>query len=88
MLRGRMFLLTLLTSLMLTTICRADGTTRRGRGKGRGGSTRGRTSGASKAVPAVRKPRVTKAARVLMEQEKAQRESMAILAAKPTGYPG
>ena len=75
---------------MLTTTSRADGTTKRGRGKGRGGGTRGPRGAAvtSKAAPAVRKPRVTKAARVLMEQEKAARENMAILAAKPVGYPG
>ncbi|CAL8577772.1 HIR complex subunit [Xanthoria parietina] len=35
-----------------------------------------------------RKQRVTKAAKAQMEQEKAQRESMAPLAAKPTNYPG
>lgn len=77
--------------LLLINTCRADGSTKRGRGKGRGGTTRG-TKGAaaatSKAAPAVRKPRVTKAARVLMEQEKVARESMAVLAAKPMGYPG
>ncbi|MCJ1467475.1 hypothetical protein MMC07_006100 [Pseudocyphellaria aurata] len=69
---------------------RADGTTKRGRGKGRGGGTRGTRGAAvtSKAAPAARKPRVTKAARVLMEQEKVARENMAILAAKPMGYPG
>lgn len=37
---------------------------------------------------AVRKPRVTKAARALMEQEKVEREKMAVLAAKPSTYPG
>ncbi|KAL8941657.1 MAG: hypothetical protein Q9216_002120 [Gyalolechia sp. 2 TL-2023] len=35
-----------------------------------------------------RKARVTKAARIEMEKEKVQRESMAPLAAKPTSYPG
>lgn len=75
---------------MLTTPCRADGTTKRGRGKGRGGAPRGTRGPAvnSKAAPAARKPRVTKAARMLMEQEKVARENMAILAAKPMGYPG
>ena len=34
-----------------------------------------------------RKPRVTKAARLLMEQEKVEREKMAVLAARPEGYP-
>ncbi len=81
---------------VLTVNHRADGVSKRGRGKGRGGGTRGTgkggatTNGApsTRAVPAVRKPRVTKAAKVQMEQEKLQRENMAVLAAKPTNYPG
>ncbi|KAF2751837.1 hypothetical protein M011DRAFT_473141 [Sporormia fimetaria CBS 119925] len=65
---------------------RADGTTKRGRGRGRGGSTRGETSGrgrgrgggpGSRGGNTVRKPRVTKADRAQMEQEKLQREKMA-----------
>jgi hypothetical protein len=73
---------------------RADGTVvrPRGRGRGRGGSTRGETSGrgrgrgggpGSRGGTTVRKPRVTKADRMLMEQEKLEREKMAAtLAAK------
>ncbi|MCJ1299023.1 hypothetical protein MMC08_001814 [Hypocenomyce scalaris] len=76
---------------------RADGTVKRGRGRGRGGTARatgssrgGATAGGTAAMrgtAAVRKPRVTKAARALMEQEKAEREKMAVLAAKPSTYP-
>jgi hypothetical protein len=51
-----------------------SGTGGRGRGRGRGGAT-------------VRKPRVTKAERALMEQEKLNREKMAAsLATKPASY--
>ncbi|PVI07720.1 histone promoter control 2 [Periconia macrospinosa] len=65
---------------------RADGTTKRGRGRGRGGATRGETSGrgrgrgggpGSRGGTTVRKPRVTKADRALMEQEKHEREKLA-----------
>lgn len=91
----RSYAIRVLSSSKLTVTSRADGTTKRGRGKGRGGGTRGARGGAatngtgsSRAVPATRKPRVTKAAKVQMEHEKVQRESMAVLAAKPTGYPG
>lgn len=65
---------------------RADGTVRRGRGRGRGGAVRGETTGrgrgrgggpGSRGGTTVRKPRVTKADRAMMEQEKQQRESMA-----------
>ncbi|OCK99530.1 HPC2-domain-containing protein [Cenococcum geophilum 1.58] len=65
---------------------RADGTIKRGRGRGRGGTTRGDTSGrgrgrgggpGSRGGTTVRKPRVTKADRALMEQEKHDREKMA-----------
>ena len=35
-----------------------------------------------------RKPRVKKADRALMEAEKADREKMAVLVAKPAGYVG
>ncbi len=74
---------------------RADGRAKRGRGRGRGGIARGTgravaakdgTLGATK-TGTVRKPRVTKAAKQQMEQEKVQRESMAILAAKPSTFP-
>ncbi|KAI4627433.1 uncharacterized protein J4E87_003996 [Alternaria ethzedia] len=68
------------------TVERADGTVRRGRGRGRGGTVRGDASGrgrgrgggpGSRGGSTVRKPRVTKADRAQMEQEKAARESMA-----------
>ncbi|KAF3005090.1 hypothetical protein E8E13_009854 [Curvularia kusanoi] len=65
---------------------RADGTVKRGRGRGRGGTTRGETSGrgrgrggggpGSRGGQTVRKPRVTKADRAAMEQEKLAREKM------------
>lgn len=79
---------------------RADGTVRRGRGRGRGGSTRGETSGrgrgrggggpGSRGGNVVRKPRVTKAERALMEQEKLEREKLgaAIGAKQPAGFAG
>jgi hypothetical protein len=62
------------------TPSRADGTVRRGRGRGRGGTVRGEASGrgrgrgggpGSRGGSTVRKPRVTKADRAQMEQEKA-----------------
>jgi hypothetical protein len=68
------------------TVERADGTVRRGRGRGRGGTARGETSGrgrgrgggpGSRGGSTVRKPRVTKADRAMMEQEKLEREKMA-----------
>ncbi|KAF2660624.1 HPC2-domain-containing protein [Lophiostoma macrostomum CBS 122681] len=68
------------------TVERADGTVRRGRGRGRGGTARGETSGrgrgrgggpGSRGGSTVRKPRVTKADRAQMEQEKIEREKMA-----------
>jgi hypothetical protein len=76
----------------------ADGTTKRGRGRGRGGATRGDgTSGrgsrggatgggrGSRGGTTVRKPRVTKADRAQMELEKAERERKgASLATKAT----
>ena len=75
---------------------RADGTVKRGRGRGRGGASRGESSGrgsrgggrGSRGGATVRKPRVTKADRAMMEQEKIEREKMgatmaATLAAKP-----
>ncbi|KAF9701073.1 hypothetical protein EKO04_000509 [Ascochyta lentis] len=70
---------------------RADGTVRRGRGRGRGGTTRGETSGrgrgrgggpGSRGGSTVRKPRVTKADRAAMEQEKIAREKMGEAIAK------
>ncbi|KAF2144453.1 uncharacterized protein K452DRAFT_316448 [Aplosporella prunicola CBS 121167] len=80
---------------------RADGTVRRGRGRGRGGTSRGEASGRgnrgggggggrARGGNTVRKPRVTKADRAMMEQEKLEREKMAqTLAAKPmTPYQG
>lgn len=36
----------------------------------------------------MRKPRVTKLAKMQMDMEKMQRENMAVLAAKPLTYPG
>ena len=77
----------------------ADGTPKRGRGRGgtrgagstrgsgagRGGATGGGTTG-TRGNATTRKPRVTKAARALMEQEKNEREKMAVLVARPTGY--
>jgi len=72
---------------------RSDGTvSKRGRGRGRGGSSRGDAAArgsrgggrGSRGGATVRKPRVTKADRALMEQEKLEREKMAAtLAAKP-----
>ncbi|KAI9877409.1 MAG: hypothetical protein M1830_003999 [Pleopsidium flavum] len=80
------------------TIERADGTVKRGRGRGKGVIARGTGSArggaavgggtATRGPAATRKPRVTKAARLLMEQEKLDREKMAVLAAKPSTYPG
>ncbi|KAI4232646.1 MAG: hypothetical protein LQ352_008311 [Teloschistes flavicans] len=83
---------------------RADGAPRgggRGRGRGRGsrgGATGGTTRGSAGAAATSsatltksgqpRKKRVTKQEKADMEQEKAQRENMAPLAAKPTNYPG
>ncbi|KAJ4384718.1 HIR complex subunit [Didymella sp. IMI 355093] len=73
------------------TVERADGTVRRGRGRGRGGTTRGETSGrgrgrgggpGSRGGQTVRKPRVTKADRAAMEQEKIAREKMGEAIAK------
>ena len=82
--------------VIVTTLTefRADGTVRRGRGRGRGGSTRGETSGrgrgrgggpGSRGGSTVRKPRVTKADRAAMEQEKIAREKMGeAIAKQPT----
>ncbi|KAJ4984760.1 histone promoter control 2 [Stagonosporopsis vannaccii] len=70
---------------------RADGSVRRGRGRGRGGTTRGETTGrgrgrgggpGSRGGQTVRKPRVTKADRVAMEQEKIAREKLGEAIAK------
>ncbi|KAH6637476.1 hypothetical protein C7974DRAFT_141960 [Boeremia exigua] len=73
---------------------RADGTVRRGRGRGRGGTTRGETAGrgrgrgggpGSRGGQTVRKPRVTKADRAAMEQEKIAREKLGeSIAKQPT----
>jgi hypothetical protein len=79
----------------------ADGTAKRGRGRGRGGATRGEGStrgaragaaagarGARGGATTTRKPRVTKADRAQMEQEKLEREKKAAaLATKPAGTP-
>lgn len=81
------------------TTSSADGTVKRGRGgRGRGGTTRGDGAGrgrgggggrGSRGGATVRKPRVTKADRAMMEQEKLEREKMAAtLAAKPASYQG
>ncbi|KAF2000426.1 histone promoter control 2 [Amniculicola lignicola CBS 123094] len=75
---------------------RADGSTKRGRGRGRGGTARGEAAGrgrgrgggpGSRGGTTVRKPRVTKADRAQMEQEKHEREKMAanIAAKQPIG---
>ncbi|KAL9006398.1 MAG: hypothetical protein Q9188_000872 [Gyalolechia gomerana] len=79
---------------------RGRGRGRGSRGGASGGTTRGGAAAAAAATatgdPSTkltksgqpRKARVTKAARMEMEKEKVQRESMAPLAAKPTSYPG
>ncbi|KAF2738276.1 HPC2-domain-containing protein [Polyplosphaeria fusca] len=83
----------LLTEGEKPAVERADGTVRRGRGRGRGGTVRGESSGrgrgrgggpGSRGGQTVRKPRVTKADRAMMEQEKHEREKLAAtIAAKP-----
>ncbi|KAF2758152.1 HPC2-domain-containing protein [Pseudovirgaria hyperparasitica] len=92
----------LLTEGAKPTIEKADGTVRRGRGRGRGGATRGdgttgrgggpgsRGGRGSRGGTTVRKPRVTKAERALMEQEKQEREKLAanIAAKSALSYPG
>jgi hypothetical protein len=81
----------LCSPVIVLTSYRADGTVRRGRGRGRGGTTRGETSGrgrgrgggpGSRGGSTVRKPRVTKADRAAMEQEKIAREKMGEAIAK------
>ncbi|KAL6240847.1 HIR complex subunit [Rhinocladiella similis] len=82
---------------------RADGTIKRGRGRGRGGGpgSRGGRAGAASDRPngrgggpgsrgggITRKPRITKAERAQRESEKAEREKIAPLVAKPAAYPG
>ncbi|KAI9796337.1 MAG: hypothetical protein M1825_000638 [Sarcosagium campestre] len=77
---------------------RLDGTVKRGRGRGRGGSTRGTTntrggSGAA-ATPRPRgstvgrKPRITKAEKAMLGQQRSEREQVATLAAKPQTLAG
>lgn len=67
------------------------GNTRGGKGArggataARGGSTAAAGTG-TRGATATRKPRVTKADRARMEQEKAEREKQGLLAAKPAGY--
>ncbi len=82
---------------MLLTSYRTEGVAKRGRGgRGRGvsrgtTSTRGGGSGGgpgSRGGNVTRKPRITKADRAKMDQEKAEREKMGALAAKPSGYGG
>ena len=53
---------------------------------GEGSSSRNAGPG-SRGGTTTRKPRVTKASRAMMEREKHDREKMAPLAAKPSGYP-
>ena len=69
---------------------------RRGRGRGRGGTARGETSGrgrargggpGSRGGTTVRKPRVTKADRAMMEAEKHEREKMAATMAAKQAQP-
>ncbi|MCJ1320859.1 hypothetical protein MMC15_006200 [Xylographa vitiligo] len=88
---------------------RADGTSKVGRGRGRGRGGRGSRGGRggrnsdrggegipgdsgagprTRGTAVTRKPRVKKADRALMEAEKADREKMAVLVAKPAGYVG
>jgi hypothetical protein len=70
----------------------------RGRGRGRGasaatgatsatGDAGGRGIGTSSRGSATRKPRVTKAGKAVLDRERQEREKMAPLAAKPSGYP-
>ncbi|MCJ1246545.1 hypothetical protein MMC30_003753 [Trapelia coarctata] len=76
---------------------RADGTVKRGRGgrgrgsrgtgAGRGGASGGGASG-TRGQGTTRKPRMKKAEKAIWEQEKASREKMAVLVAKPAGYAG
>ena len=90
--------------MRILTIPRADGAPKRGRGRGnRGGSTRGtgaRGGGASsgrggtaggpgsRGGTTTRKPRITKADRARMEQEKLDREKMGTMASMPGNYGG
>ncbi|MCJ1412076.1 hypothetical protein MMC19_006168 [Ptychographa xylographoides] len=67
----------------------AGGTSTRGSGGGgRGGAAASAGTTGTRGSGTTRKPRVTKAARALLEAEKADREKMAVLAAKPSGYQG
>jgi len=76
---------------------RADGSVKRGRGRGKVGTTRGETSSrgrgsgvvrASRGGTAVRKPRQTKAERVKLESEKQERLKTTPTASDPSSYPG
>ncbi|RQM07562.1 hypothetical protein DH86_00002030 [Scytalidium sp. 3C] len=82
---------------------RPDGPPKRGRGRGRGGSSRGGGPGSrggmgagsrggggpgSRGGSTTRKPRITKADRARMEEEKLQREKMAASTNMPATYPG
>lgn len=88
-----LFLSIILRESMLTFVHSTEGPVRRGRGGrgsrgGRGGSTRGagtgRGGGPGSRGGIVRKPRITKAERLLREKEKAERESMAQVPKTPT----
>jgi hypothetical protein len=85
------------------TSCSADGAPKRGRGRGsrggaratggRGGANAGRNglplSGpGSRGGSTTRKPRITKADRARMEQEKLEREKMGSMASMPGNYGG
>jgi len=87
------------------TFNRADGAPKRGRGRGRGGTTRGSgtrggasglnsrtglplTGPGSRGGSTTRKPRITKADRARMEQEKLDRERMGTMATVPSNYGG
>lgn len=80
-----------LTNLLKFRRIHLIGTVPRGRGRGRGGTVRGESPGSgrgrsgpgSRGGSTVRRPRVTKADRAIMEQEKHDREKLAaMLAAK------
>ncbi|KAG0136025.1 hypothetical protein HOY82DRAFT_479328 [Tuber indicum] len=63
---------------------RADGTVKRGRGRGRGGTTRGTAAARG---PTIRKPRLTKKEKERMEKEKEEREKtfFQVTSVKPPG---
>ncbi|KAI9748440.1 MAG: hypothetical protein M4579_007223 [Chaenotheca gracillima] len=61
---------------------------RGGRGGAGAGAGAGTGSDATRGGTAARKPRLTKADKARMDQEKAERENMSLLAAKPAGFVG